>query len=533
MQIQKNMKMMGIEIKVQATKVFCCSLLVSCMAIFIFQIIFANNSLAQDLYWSKQESMPIPRIEFGAATVNDKIYLFGGYSGSVLTRVDEYNSTTGVWTKKSDMPTPRRILAGAAVNGKIYAIGGWNFTGMTESCSGTFFYATEEYDPQTDSWTKKADFPMPPPVNSCVGNTYIGSSGANGKIYVFIFNTNIDGTSATYEFDPISNVWDTNKSPVPFSYTRYATANWNGKIYVLGTKNGGNGMQACQFAEYDPVNDLWTMLPSTSTVKEHMQLAANSAGLYSIGGKKGYSADTTVSTVEYYNPETNNGWQSTSNMSTPRYSSGAVTVNDSIYVLGGGGKYGEVLSSVEKWSVKSIISANSGIDQIVFDKITLDGSGSSNPENDTLTYSWQAKHRTNSTYDQTATGISPTLSNLQHGFYDVTLKITNSKGLSATDTMMFAATGPVESVTVPENIFLPAVAGWNLLGLKQTEPVNVADLPQIINWDGAIASVWKWGGKKWAVHLSGKDTVTFAAAKGFDVLETIYPGEGFWVNASL
>lgn len=524
---------MGTTSKIRSATFFCELLLRSYMAIFIFQIVFANQSIALDLNWLSQDPMPVPRIEFGTATINDKIYVFGGYSGSVMTRVDEYNSTTGIWTKKADMPTPRRLLAGSAINGKIYAIGGWNFTSMTDTCSGTYSFATEEYDPQTDSWTQKADFPMPPPSNSCVGNVYIGSSGANGKIYVFIFNTQINGTSATYEFDPTSNVWNTNKSPVPFSYTRYATANWNGKIYVLGTENGSYQTQGGKMAEYDPVNDLWTMLPSIYPGKIHMQLASNSEGLYSIGGKEGYSDDKTVSTIEYYNPDTNDGWQLISSILTPRYSFGVATINNSIYVLGGGDNNGGIISSVEKGDICVDFYASAGSDQIVFDKITLDGSGSSNNGNDTLTYSWQAKHRTNSTYDKTATGISPTMSNLQPGFYDVTLKITDTKGLSTTDTMIFAATGPVESGTAPENTFLSAVEGWNLLGLKQTVPVNVADLAQIINWEGSIASVWRWGGKKWAVHLPGKDTVTYAAEKGFDVLETIYPGEGFWVDANL
>ncbi len=50
------------------------------------------------------------------------------------------------WTTKADMPTPRSWFSTSVVDGKIYAIGGWN-GGNTPTL--------EEYDPATDTWTKK------------------------------------------------------------------------------------------------------------------------------------------------------------------------------------------------------------------------------------------------------------------------------------------------------------------------------------------------------------------------------------------
>ena len=346
----KKENFMKIKVKYK-NKIINKPLCLSGIFLFLFLSFFSYNAVAQNLEWVSKESMPFPRMEFGTAVVNGKIYVFGGYSGSVLSRVDEYDPATGIWREMADMPTPRRLMAGAAINGKIYAIGGWNFTGLSSSCGATFSFATEEYDPQTDNWTTKADFPMPPPPNSCVGNAYIGASGANGKIYVFIFNTQIQGTSATYEFDPISNVWDTTKSPVPFSYTRYSAANWNDKIYVLGTQNSSYITRGAELAEYDPVNDLWVHMPSTSPGKIDMELAANSTGLYAIGGREDYSTDAIVSTIEYFDPSANNSWQFISDLPTPRFSFGTATVNNSIYALGGVGVWGRVLSSVEQGDI--------------------------------------------------------------------------------------------------------------------------------------------------------------------------------------
>jgi hypothetical protein len=59
------------------------------------------------------------------------------------------------------MPTPRIDFGAAGVDDKIYAIGGF---------LGTTLDIVEEYDPSNDSWTRKADIPIPPAVNSVLGN---------------------------------------------------------------------------------------------------------------------------------------------------------------------------------------------------------------------------------------------------------------------------------------------------------------------------------------------------------------------------
>ena len=71
--------------------------------------------------------MPTPRSFFAAAVVSDKIYAIGGVAqnvGPVLGAVEEYDPATDTWTRKADMPNPRSGTAAASVKGKIYLIGG-------------------------------------------------------------------------------------------------------------------------------------------------------------------------------------------------------------------------------------------------------------------------------------------------------------------------------------------------------------------------------------------------------------------------
>jgi len=85
--------------------------------------------------------------------------------------------------------------------------------------------------------------------------------------------------------------------------------------------------------------------------------------------------------------------------------------------------------------------ANAGADKVVLDTAKLDGSASYDPDGQVVSYQWSLKHRTNSAYDRTASGITPTLSTLNPGFYDVTLIVADNDGLTGTDTMLLAAAG--------------------------------------------------------------------------------------------
>lgn len=82
--------------------------------------------------------------------------------------------------------------------------------------------------------------------------------------------------------------------------------------------------------------------------------------------------------------------------------------------------------------------ASAGPDQIVFYEVTLDGSQSYDPNGLIESYQWYLQYREDSLYDLTAEGISPTIPNLEPGFYEVTLTVTNNDGLTGTDTMLLA-----------------------------------------------------------------------------------------------
>ena len=86
------------------------------------------------------------------------------------------------------------------------------------------------------------------------------------------------------------------------------------------------------------------------------------------------------------------------------------------------------------------------------------------------------------------------------------------------------------------------VPDWNLVGNPLQTPVVVAERfgrtsAALAGVTDKVISVWKWlpSSSRWAFYtpvMSATELASFAAAKGYAVLERIEPGEGYWINAS-
>lgn len=97
------------------------------------------------------------------------MFLFCG----ILLIVPVSQAENDIWLRKADMPTSRSGLCVASVDGKIYAFGGWKNSLKPDDKP---LAVVEEYDPRSDQWTMKKDIPV-----------RAGGSSAcaiNGKIYL-------------------------------------------------------------------------------------------------------------------------------------------------------------------------------------------------------------------------------------------------------------------------------------------------------------------------------------------------------------
>ena len=207
---------------------------------------YSNNEIstveeydpAKDV-WTKKANMPTARNWLSTSVVDGKIYAIGGGGGGGISIVEEYDPATDTWTRKANMPTRRWGLSTGVANGKIYAIGGaMNFQ------PETLLSAVEEYDPVTDIWTQKADMPE---LRGWIANH---SPAVNGKIYVVGGWTKHLGAGlpTLEEYDPLTDTW-TKKANMPTARGALASSEVNGKIFAIGGSNWGTMLLTLE--EYD------------------------------------------------------------------------------------------------------------------------------------------------------------------------------------------------------------------------------------------------------------------------------------------
>ncbi|MCK5028271.1 MAG: hypothetical protein KAR57_01465 [Bacteroidales bacterium] len=289
----------------------------------------SNDSLSS--CWLKLADLITPRNAHMAASLNNKIYVIGGYTSG--TSFEEYNVSTNSWKSLADMSTPREFISGCELNGKIYAIGGWlkNIT----------YAIVEEYDPVKNSWSTKSPMPTRRWGHSAVV--------INEKIY--IIGGALDWPISEYYssieiYDPKTDTWTTKEcNPTNGMIPRWGQAACvvNEKVYVIGGVNApaypGSGQifqSLSVVEEYDPLINSWKQKISMPTARWCLTAVSVNNKIYAIGGGDIFYPQNTLSKVEVYDPLTDT-WFSRSNIPKGQIGAASCTLGNRIYVLGGGG----------------------------------------------------------------------------------------------------------------------------------------------------------------------------------------------------
>lgn len=163
----------------------------------------------------------------------------------------QYNTSTGVWTQKA-------AFAGAARNEAVaFSIGNYGYIGTgrnNTNPNGTRYNDLWQYNPTSNSWTQKANFPgtaRADAVGFSVGNKgYIGTGRDISNNYYRDF----------YAYDPGTNVWS-RKADYGGAATRgYAFGFSIGSYGYLGCGNSiidGTTYYYNDFWQYDTLNNVW------------------------------------------------------------------------------------------------------------------------------------------------------------------------------------------------------------------------------------------------------------------------------------
>jgi N-acetylneuraminic acid mutarotase len=192
-------------------------------------------------------------------SLNNKIYVGGGYIGGFVSRSDfwEYDPQADTWTRKANIPGALNRTGGIAfsANGKGYIGLGSSYYNTFQS---TFLSDLWQYDATADTWTQMA--PLPDSARhhaacfTVADRTYV-VGGTTGYPYLI--------SNDVWEYDATANAW-TARTPYPAVHIENAMAFTIGTDgYVVGgfvkqAGTTGNGSADSATYQYNTSTHTWT-----------------------------------------------------------------------------------------------------------------------------------------------------------------------------------------------------------------------------------------------------------------------------------
>jgi len=218
--------------------------------------------------WRFVAPLPEPLHHSAAATLDDVIYVIGGYRTLAFDPADavyRYDPRSDAWSKVASLPTARGALAAATIDGRIFAVGG---------VPGGSLLSV--YDPRTDRWALLT--PMP------TGREHLAAAAAGGKLYV-AGGRQPQNVDAMEVYDPVTDQWR-ELPPLPTARSGIAAAAVNDRIYVFGGE-GNRSSASGVFAEnesFDLATETWRSEAPMPTPRHGIGAAVIDGRIYIPGG---------------------------------------------------------------------------------------------------------------------------------------------------------------------------------------------------------------------------------------------------------
>ena len=190
--------------------------------------------------WMKMKDFPgANRVFPFAFSIGDFGYIGGGFDGSSpLNDFWKYDPNADAWTKMADLPFSGRSACFVfSIGNKGYVGGGTLQNPLSQS--GLLLNDFFSFDPQTNTWSKLADFP-----NDQGGNGIFGTYHFSSNNLGFVGGGAVSNQSAgevIHKYDPITNMWSsygTNPTDMGNQFIQILFPSWFIQADTLVVANG-------------------------------------------------------------------------------------------------------------------------------------------------------------------------------------------------------------------------------------------------------------------------------------------------------
>ncbi|UQZ92497.1 Kelch repeat-containing protein [Bacillus safensis] len=296
--------------------------------------------------WTKRADLPEERLHPSSAVVDGKIFVFGGSSEKSYSNKNTYmyDPRKNEWSSKAEMPRERTDSTTVAIGKKVYVIGG-AYKDSTKTI--------DIYDAEVDTWSEK---PIQIPSYAETQGD-ISASVVNDKIYILATNKSPYQEHNFYSYDTKTDKWQQLKM-FPQQFTGMSMSEViNNKIYVTGGERTVSNHKNSQVYEYNIETNQWVQ---TKSQLKFYQLGAAfttyQGKLFMAGGQYDDKDSTLSPYTQFYDAKTNSVKRSSIKLPEARVGSSAVTIEDTIYIIGGRNFMQNYYSKSIKSDYKSVIS---------------------------------------------------------------------------------------------------------------------------------------------------------------------------------
>ena len=332
--------------------------------------------IASDTWTAGIATLPEPICAMSAATVGDRIYLFGG-----ATSVDPYSPqdylaacyvfdpATLAVSPIASMPIARFKTTAISRNGQVLVLGGISAAASANA---------QIYDVVTDEWIRLEAVYWE--------RRFWGAAEVDGAFFLIggrdehaLSSTSVD------VYVPEFEAWLAGESTtIPREDTFVLAV--DGEIYVIGGRNhegeafadGEKGTPDLVSASYAPSDEeagteiLWSQGAPIPTPRYFGATATHEGIIYTIGGLE--AVDPTGRACEAYDPACDT-WASLAPLPEGRFNISAVVLDGTIYVFGGADVNGDVSDTLfaydiasDTWSTAGLLpNAVAGMSSVVHD----------------------------------------------------------------------------------------------------------------------------------------------------------------------
>ncbi len=265
---------------------------------------------------------------------NGRVWLLG----MIIIPVSLSAQVIREWQSGPPLHTPRHGAAAVVLNNYIYVLGG-------ATTNGTILNTVERYDPATDSWddTSVAAFDDPRLDASAVV--------FDNKIYLAGgLSSNYDILDDVEVYDPASNSWSSVEDMRSERRGHVLTLINNLPCAFAGIRENNEYVEDMEY--YDPPEDDWEETPEELPEAVVLPFSATvNNTLFIFGGIFNFPTDTAL--VGVPQPDWNFNWQPLPSLQIPRGNGAVAVLGDSIFLIGGVTGSGAGTDLVEKYVISS------------------------------------------------------------------------------------------------------------------------------------------------------------------------------------